>query len=64
MGKLFGFLQAHIHVPNELLEKFNEFSQLFIVDEVPEEQIPQHMRDYQERTGRKTIIGTLGSNES
>ena len=54
-GELFGFLQVHIHVPDGLLEKFSEFSPLFIVDEVPEDKIPQHMKDYQKRTGRKTI---------
>ena len=58
MGELFGFLQVDIHVPDGLLEKFSEFSPLFIVDEVPEDKIPQHMKDYQKRTGRKTIRGT------
>ena len=58
MGELFGFLQVDIHVPDKLLEKFSELSLLFIVDRVPEDQIPQHMKDYQERTERKTIIGT------
>ena len=57
-GELFGFLQVDIHVPNGLPEKFSEFSPLFIVDEVPEGKIPQHMKDYQKRTGRKTIRGT------
>ena len=56
--KLFGFLQVDIHIPNELLEKFSELSPLFIVDSMPEDQIPQHIKDYQERTGRKTIRGT------
>ena len=58
MGELFGFLQVDIHVPDGLLEKFSEFSLLFIVDEVPKDKIPQHMKDYQKRTGRKTISGT------
>ena len=56
--ELFGFLQVNIHVPDELLEKFSEFSPLFIIDEVSKNQIPQHMKDYQERIGRKTITGT------
>ena len=56
--ELFGFLQVDTHVPDELLEKFNEFSPLFIVDSIPKEQIPQHMKDYQERTGRSMIRGT------
>ena len=54
--ELFGFLQVDIHIPDELLEKFSEFSPLFVTEEVPEDQIPQHMKDYQERTGRSTII--------
>ena len=58
MGELFGFLQVDIHIPDGLLEKFSEFSPLFIIDEVPEDKIPQHMKDYQKRTGRKTISGT------
>ena len=56
--KLFGFLQVDIQVSDELLEKFSEFSPLFIIYEVPKEQIPQHMKDYQERTGRSMIIRT------
>ena len=58
MGELFGFLQVVIHVPDGLLETFSEFSLLFIVDEVPKDKIPQHMKNYQKRTGRKTISGT------
>ena len=58
MGELFDFLQVDIQVPDALLEKFNEFSPLFIIDSIPENQIPQHMKDYQERTGRSAIRGT------
>ena len=47
--------QTNIQVPDELSEKFSEFSPLFIVGEVSEDQIPQHMKDYQERAGRKMI---------
>ena len=42
--KLFGFFQVDIEVPEQLLDKFSEFSPLFILSEVPEDQIPQHMR--------------------
>ena len=45
-SELFGFLQVDIHVTDELLEKFSEFSILFIIDKVPEDQILQHMKDY------------------
>ena len=53
--KLFGFFQVNIEVPEQLLDKFSEFSPLFILSEVPEDQIPQHMRDSRINTGRKKI---------
>ena len=53
--KLFVFFQVEIEVPEQLRKHFSEFSPLFILDEVPEEQIPQHMKDYQINTGRKKI---------
>ena len=48
--KLFGFFQVDIEVPEQLLDKFSEFSPLFILSEVPEDQIPQHMKDYKINT--------------
>ena len=53
--KLFGFFQVDIEVPEQLLDKFSEFSPLFILSEVPEGQIPQHMHAYKINTGRKKI---------
>ena len=53
--KLFGFFQVDIEVPEQLLDKFSEFSPLFVLSEVPEDQIPQHMQDYKINTGRKKI---------
>ena len=53
--KRFGFFQVDIEVPEQLLDKFSEFSPLFILAEVPEDQIPQHMQDYKINTGRKKI---------
>ena len=53
--KLFGFFQVDIEVPEQLLDKFSEFSPLFILSAVPEDQIPQHMQDYKINTGRKKI---------
>ena len=53
--KLFGFLQVDIHVPDNLKEKFSEFSPLFVVDSVPENMIPKYIKDYQKNTGRKTL---------
>ena len=55
MGELFGFLQVDIHVPDGLLEKFSKFSPLFIVDDVPEDKVPQHMEDYQKRTAERQL---------
>ena len=53
--KLFVFLQIDIHVPDNLKEKFSEFSSLFVVDSVPENMISKHMKDYQKNTGQKTL---------
>ena len=53
--KLFGFFQVDIEVPEQLREHFSEFSPLFVISEVPEGQIPQHMKDYKINTGRKKI---------
>ena len=53
--ELFGFFEVDIEVPEQLRDKFSEFSPLFIIDEVPEEKIPQHMKDYQINSGRKKI---------
>ena len=47
--------QAQSGEAEQLRDKFSEFSPLFTLDEVPEEQIPQHMKDYQINTGRKKI---------
>ena len=59
--KLFGFFQVDIEVPErsgeaeQLRKHFSEFSPLFVLSEVPEDQIPQHMQDYKINTGRKKI---------
>ena len=53
--KLFGFFQVDIEVTEQLRKHFSEFSPLFVISEVPEDQIPQHMQDYKINTGRKKI---------
>ena len=53
--ELFGFFEVDIEVPHQLQNHFSEFSPLFVISEVPEEQIPQHMKNYQINTGRKKI---------
>ena len=53
--KLFGFFEVDIEVPEQKRKRFSEFCPLFVISEVPEEQIPQHMKDYKINTGRKMI---------
>ena len=53
--KLFGFFEVDIEVPEQLRKHFSEFCPLFVISEVPEDQIPQHMKDYKINTGRKMI---------
>ena len=53
--ELFGFFEVDIEVPDQLRDKFSEFCPLFVISEVSEDQIPQHMKDYKINTGRKMI---------
>ena len=53
--KLFGFFEVDIEVPEQKRKRFSEFCPLFVISEVSEEQIPQHMKDYKINTGRKMI---------
>ena len=53
--ELFGFFEVDIEVPEQLRKHFSEFCPLFVISEVPEDQIPQHMKDYKINTGRKMI---------
>ena len=53
--KLFGFFEVDIEVPEQKRKRFSEFCPLFVISEVYEEQIPQHMKDYKINTGRKMI---------
>ena len=53
--KLFGFFEVDIEVPEQKSKRFSEFCPLFVISEVPEDQIPQHMKDYKINTGRKMI---------
>ena len=57
-GSLFGFAQVDIEVPPALYDKFSEMSPLFVVREIPSDQIPEHMHEYLRETGRKRIPGT------
>ena len=49
------FFEVDIEVPEQKRKRFSEFCPLFVISEVSEEQIPQHMKDYKINTGRKMI---------
>ena len=57
-GKVFGFAQVDIEVPGELYDKFSEMPPLFVVQEIPDCDIPEEMKMYKEKTGRKTVKRT------
>ena len=57
-GKVFGFAQVDIKVPDELYDKFSEMSPLFVVQEIPDRDIPEETKIFKEKTGRKTVKGT------
>ena len=57
-GSLFGFALFDIVVPQELYDKFSEMSPLFVVQEIPDDQIPEHKHEYLQKTGRKRSSGT------
>ena len=57
-GKVFGFAQVDIEVPDELYDKFSEMTPLFVVQEIPDCDIPEEIKIHNEKTGRKTVRGT------
>ena len=56
--KVFGFAQVDIEVPDELYDKFSKMPPLFVVQEIPDCAIPEEMKIYKEKTGRKAVKGT------
>ena len=56
--KVFGFAQVNIEVPDKLYDKFSEMAPLFVVQVVPDRDIPEKKKIYNEETGRKTVKGT------
>ena len=57
-GNLFGYLQVDIQVPEHLKDTYSEFSPLFVLDSIPRDFVPDHMKEYQEKTNRKTLLGS------
>ena len=46
-NKFFGFSQVDIEVPHDLKDKFSEMPPLFVVDEIPDNCIPEEMKLYE-----------------
>ena len=57
-GNVFGFVRVDIEVPDELYDKFSEISPLFVVQEISDRDMPEKIKIYKEKTGRKTVKGT------
>ena len=47
--KFFGFAQVDIEVPHNLKDKSSEMPPLFVVDEIPDNCIPEEMQLYKKR---------------
>ena len=56
-GTWFGFAEVDIEIPQKLWMKFEEMSPFFPTKQIPDEAVPQHMKTYMERTGRKPEAG-------
>ena len=56
-GSVFRFAQVDIEVPDALYDKFSEMSPLFVVQGIPDCDIPEEMKIYKKNTGRKTVKG-------
>ena len=54
-GKVFGFAQVDFEVRDELYDKFSEMAPLFVVQEIPDRDIPEVVKVYKEKTGRKRV---------
>ena len=53
-GAWFGFAEVDIEIPQKLWMKFEEMPPFFFTKKIPDESVPKHMKDYMDRTGRKT----------
>ena len=52
-GTWFGFAEEEIDIPKILWMKCEEMPPFFFIKEIPDEAVPQHMKDYMKRTGRR-----------
>ena len=57
-GKMFGCAKVDIEGPEKFYDKFSEMVPLFVVQKIPDRNIPEEMKIYNEKTVRKTVKGT------
>ena len=55
---VFGSVQVDIRVSEKLWDKFSQMSPFFVVQEIRESCIPEHMKKYQGDTDRTNMKGT------
>ena len=65
-GTWFGFAEVDIEIPELLWLKFEEMPPFFFTKQIPDETVPQHMKYYLQRTGRKSgdgkkLVGALSA---
>ena len=57
-GKVFGFVQVDIEVPDELHDTFSEMVPPFVVQEIPDRYIPEEMKIWKKNSeGYKRVTG-------
>ena len=53
----FGFAEVDIEIPQNQWMKFEEMPPFFLNEQIPDQAVPQHMKEYMARTGRKRGAG-------
>jgi len=66
VGTWFGFAEVDIEIPEPLWMKFEEMPPFFFTKQIPDEAVPQHMKDYLQRTDRtrgdgEKLVGALSA---
>jgi len=52
-GTWFGFAEVDIGIPESLWPKFEEMPPFFLTRQIPDETVPQHMKDYLQHRQKK-----------
>ena len=66
IGTWFRFAEVDIEIPEPLWQNFEEMLLFFFTKQIPDEAVPQHMKDYLVYTGRKRgdgkkLVGALSA---